>query len=186
MCPDSRPGEERSAQDPFLTPHPMRNRRSFFRALVTSIGTAIAAILGAPLVGFFALPAFKKPEPLWKDCGRVDDFTIGETRLVPLKPLALREWPEDWGTEAAWVARTGEQNFVVYNVHCTHVGCPVTWSPQARRFFSPCHGGVFDADGRVLAGPPPRPLDRYEVKIENGRLLAGPIYQVDNQLARLT
>lgn len=162
------------------------DRRSFFRGVVTSIGTAIAAVLGAPLAGFYALPAFRKPEATWKECGRLDDFPIGEITLVSLKPLAQREWPEDWGIEAAWVSRTGEQEFVIYNVHCTHVGCPVNWSPQARRFFSPCHGGVFDADGRVLAGPPPRPLDRYEAKIENGRLLAGPVYRVDDQLARTT
>ena len=159
-------------------------RRNFFRALVTSIGATIAAILGAPLAGFYALPAFRKPDGIWKECGPVGDFPIGEIRLIPLKPLGLREWPEDWGTEAAWVSRTGEQDFVVYNTHCTHVGCPVTWSPQARRFFSPCHGGAFDADGRVLAGPPPRPLDRYEVKIENGTLFAGRIYRVDDQLTR--
>jgi len=161
-----------------------RDRRSFFRGLVTSIGATITAILAAPLAGFYALPAFRKPESVWKECGAVDDFPVGEIKLVPLKPLAVRVWPEDWGTEAAWVSRTGEQDFVVYNVHCTHVGCPVTWSPQARRFFSPCHGGVFDADGRVLAGPPPRPLDRYEVKIENGVLFAGRAYRVDDRLAR--
>jgi quinol---cytochrome c reductase iron-sulfur subunit, bacillus type len=167
-----------------VQPPQQPGRRNFFRALVTSIGVAITAILGAPLAGFFALPAFKKAETDWKACGPLDAFPIGEVKLVPLRPLAQREWPEDWGTEAAWVYRTGERNFVIYNVHCTHVGCPVTWSPQARRFFSPCHGGVFDADGRVLAGPPPRPLDRYEVKIDNGVLLAGPVYRVDVQLAR--
>jgi menaquinol-cytochrome c reductase iron-sulfur subunit len=168
---------------PTTSPQPEdRDRRSFFRALVTGIGAAIAALLGAPLGVFYALPAFRKPEAIWKECGRLDDFQVGEITLVPLKPLAMREWPEDWGTEAAWVYRTGEQDFVIYNVHCTHVGCPVNWSPQARRFFSPCHGGVFDADGRVLAGPPPRPLDRYEVKIENGRLLAGTVYRVDDHL----
>jgi len=166
-----------------IEPHG-QDRRNFFRGLVTSIGATITAILGAPLAGFYALPAFRKPEAVWKECGAIGDFSIGEITLVPLKPLAVREWPEDWGTEAAWVSRTGEQDFIVYSVHCTHVGCPITWSPQARRFFSPCHGGVFDADGRVLAGPPPRPLDRYEVKIENGVLFAGRAYRVDDRLAR--
>ena len=169
--------------EPSIEPR-CRDRRNFFRGLVTSIGATITAILGAPLLGFYALPAFRKPESVWKECGAIEDFPVGEIKLVPLKPLAVREWPEDWGIEAAWVSRTGEQDFVIYNVHCTHVGCPVTWSPQARRFFSPCHGGAFDADGRVLGGPPPRPLDRYEVKIANGVLFAGRVYRVDDQLAR--
>lgn len=164
---------------------PSEDRRTFFKRVVNTLGAAIAVVLGAPLAGFYALPALRAPKVLWKEAGRVNDFAVGDVTLVPLKPLEQREWPESWGTEAAWVYRQGEQDFVVYSTHCTHVGCPITWSPQARRFFSPCHGGVFDADGRVLAGPPPRPLDRYETRIENGILLAGPVYQVDEQLQRL-
>lgn len=163
---------------------PRPARRNFFRGLVTSIGAAIAGILGVPLAGFYVLPAFRKTEAVWKECGPLNTFPVGDITLAQLKPLAQREWPDDWGTEAAWVYRRGEQDFVVYNTHCTHVGCPVTWSPQARRFFSPCHGGVFDADGRVLAGPPPRPLDRFEVKIEKGLLFAGRAYRVDDRLER--
>lgn len=172
--------------DPSFRPTPVSDRRTFFKRLVNGVGAAVAALLGVPLTSFFTLPAFSKPKPLWKSCGAGDDFSTGEVRLVPLKPLEQREWPEAWGTEAAWVHRRGEQDFVVYNLHCTHVGCPVNWSPQARRFFSPCHGGVFDVDGRVLAGPPPRPLDRYETKIESGILLAGRVYEVDDNLERVS
>ena len=115
------------------------DRRTFFKRFVNGLGAAIGAIVGVPLAGLYALPAFSTPTPHWKECGAVNDFPV-----------------------------------------------PVNWSPQARRFFSPCHGGVFDADGRVLTGPPPRPLDRYEIKIENGVLFAGPAYQVNERLERLS
>jgi Rieske Fe-S protein len=36
----------------------------------------------------------------------------------------------------------------------------------ATRFRCPCHGGVFDAEGNVVEGPPPRPLDRVEVRVD--------------------
>ncbi len=160
------------------------SRRGFFRNLVNGIGAAIVAALAVPLGGFFVLPAFKRSKTVWKEIGPLDDFVAGEIRLVPLKPLQRREWPDDWGTEAAWVYRKGERDFVVYDLHCTHVGCPVNWSPQAKRFFSPCHGGVFDPDGRVLSGPPPRPLDRYETKIDKGVLYAGAVYRVDRRVGR--
>jgi menaquinol-cytochrome c reductase iron-sulfur subunit len=162
------------------------SRRKFFKYLVNSLGAAIAAILAVPLGGLYILPALRKPKVVWKKCGAVEDFPVGEIKLVPLQPLQRRQWPEDWGTEAAFVHRKSEDVFVVYNLHCTHVGCPVNWSPPAKRFFSPCHGGVFDADGRVLSGPPPRPLDRYEIKIENGILYAGPVYRVNNKLERIS
>lgn len=162
------------------------SRRKFFKYFVNGIATVIGGILVVPLGGFFSLPALKKPKTIWKECGAVDDFAIGEIKLVPLKPLERRDWPEDWGKEAAFVYRRDEKDFVVYNLHCTHVGCPINWSPQAKRFFSPCHGGVFDENGYVLAGPPPRPLDRYEIKIKNGLLYAGPVYRVDENLKRVS
>lgn len=163
-----------SPQAPYQAPP----RRELFKYLVNSLSAVILAALAVPLGGFFALPALRKRPIVWKEVGPVNEFALGEIKLVPLKPLERRQWPEDWGTEAAWVYRRGDSEFVVYNLRCTHVGCPVNWSPQAKRFFSPCHGGVFDADGQVLAGPPPRPLDRYELKIEGGVLYAGPVYQL--------
>lgn len=160
------------------------DRRTFFKRLVNVLGATMAAILGVPLAGLYALPALRTRKAGWKECGPIDEFPIGDITLVRLKPVEKREWPEAWGAEAAWVYRKSDRDFVIYNLHCTHVGCPVNWSPRARRFFSPCHGGVFDADGRVLAGPPPRPLDRYETRIENGVLFAGPVYRVSDQLER--
>ena len=162
------------------------SRRKFFRWCVNGVAAAIGTALAIPLGGFYILPALRKPKVIWKEVGPVSEFTEGEMRLVPLKPLERREWPESWGKEAAWVLNQGKGKFAVFNIHCTHVGCPVSWSPQAKRFFSPCHGGVFDPDGRVLSGPPPRPLDRYEVKIENEFVYAGPVYRVNDRLERVS
>jgi len=53
---------------------------------------------------------------------------------------------------------------------CTHLGCPVQWSEGSRSFICPCHGGVFDETGRVIGGPPKRPLERIQVRAQNGRL----------------
>lgn len=160
-------------------------RRVFFKHVVNGIVSVIGVSLAIPLAGLFALPSLKKPKPSWGECGAVDDFAVGEIELARLKPLERREWPEDWGARSAWIYRRSERDFVAYDTHCTHVGCPVRWSAPARRFFSPCHGGVFDEDGRVLAGPPPRPLDRYEIRIERGVVYAGAIYRVNDRLERI-
>jgi len=53
---------------------------------------------------------------------------------------------------------------------CTHLSCRVRWVAERDHFFCPCHNGVFDKKGLVIAGPPPRPLDRYEVKVEGDQL----------------
>lgn len=169
----------KSSVDPQSVPP---GRRRFIILLLSAITSAIAGILGIPLAGFFALPALKRSELRWLEVGPVSSFKEGEIRKVIAKPLVAQVWPHETPKVALYVLNHGGGKFTLFHIHCTHVGCPVQWNPQANRFFSPCHGGVFDKDGRVLAGPPPRPLDRYEYKIEKGVLYAGRIYKVNEKL----
>jgi len=157
-------------------------RRRFIATVLAAISGAVASVLGIPLAGFFALPALRQLERRWLEVGPVFDFPEGEIKKVLAKPLTTQVWPYETPPVAIFVLHRGGGNFALYYIQCTHVGCPVRWNPQASRFFSPCHGGVFDNNGRVLAGPPPRPLDRYEYKIENGILYAGRIYEVNEKL----
>jgi Rieske Fe-S protein len=64
---------------------------------------------------------------------------------------------------------TGEE-FQVFAIHCTHLGCPVRWFEESKLFMCPCHGGVFYEDGEHAAGPPPRGLYTYQFKVENSEL----------------
>lgn len=161
------------------------SRRRFISIVLGAISGAIAAILGIPLAGFFSLPALRKRDFDWAEVGPVEQFKTGDVNLAVLKPLKRPVWPEEAPKMAVFVSRKADGSFEIFHSHCTHVGCPVNWNPGAQRFFSPCHGGVFDRDGRVLAGPPPRPLDRHEWKVENGVLYAGPIYVVNDRLERV-
>jgi nitrite reductase/ring-hydroxylating ferredoxin subunit len=54
---------------------------------------------------------------------------------------------------------------------CTHLGCKVHWEPEGKRFFCPCHLGVFDINGNVKSGPPPRPLDNFKVESDKNNNL---------------
>ncbi len=157
-------------------------RRRFFSRVLAWTGGTIAAGVGAPLLGFGVLPALKEEALEWGRLGPVELFVTGEPTLVPFTHVLPKPWPEEPVKHAVYVLKKGEDEFVVYDIRCTHVGCPVHWNAQVRRFFSPCHGGMFDIDGRVLAGPPPRPLDWYQVKVESGILYGGRLYRVDASL----
>lgn len=160
-------------------------RRRWIKAALGAVAAAITAVLAVPLGGFFALPALRRRPIAWSEVGPVDQFPAGEITFAVLKPLTATVWPEASPRMGVFVSRKPDGSFEVFHDHCTHVGCPINWSRQANRFFSPCHGGVFDPDGRVLAGPPPRPLDRHEWKVENGVLYAGRIYQVNDRLEQV-
>ena len=55
---------------------------------------------------------------------------------------------------------------------CTHLGCTVNWLDSGSKFVCPCHGSNFDSDGRVIKGPAPGNLERYEVTLaKDGRLV---------------
>lgn len=73
------------------------------------------------------------------------------------------------------LVRLGKDEFVAYSSACTHLMCPVHYDGSTNQFVCPCHNGFFDAkDGSVIAGPPRRPLPRYEVNLTDGKILVGP------------
>ena len=47
------------------------------------------------------------------------------------------------------------------STRCAHLGCPVRYIQASQKFVCPCHGGVYDFQGKVQGGPPVRPLDRF-------------------------
>ena len=61
--------------------------------------------------------------------------------------------------------RTGENEVKALSTTCTHLGCTVYWQQDKNRFYCPCHQGIFNGDGEVVSGPPPRKLDSYETEI---------------------
>lgn len=174
-------------------------RRGFLSRSLGWVTAGIAGVLGVPIGAALVSPALRKEEADWSPIGRIGDPEAGEPDLsVEGKPMltTFTALVQDAYMSAApqnvpvyvvnrGVNELGVSEFTVFDVRCTHLGCPVTWKEEDQSFFSPCHGGVFDVEGRVEAGPPPRPLDRYEYRIdENGVLFAGRLYQVNEQLER--
>jgi menaquinol-cytochrome c reductase iron-sulfur subunit len=102
--------------------------------------------------------------------GSVGDFEIGKTVSVSFEDPSPLPWAGVTARAGAWLRRESEDGFIAFSVNCTHLGCPVRWLPEANLFMCPCHGGVYYKDGSVAAGPPPRPLFRYDVQVVDGRV----------------
>jgi Rieske Fe-S protein len=69
--------------------------------------------------------------------------------------------------------RTGEDAYVAYSQKCTHLSCAVVYARDHGRLECPCHEGYFAVeDGRVLQGPPPRPLPRVRLERDGEDLVA--------------
>jgi len=145
-------------------------RRKFLAALSVGIGSVAGVSLLAPWTGLFVTPLLRSDPTAWRDVGAADDFPVGRTLRVTYRDPAPLPWAGYAARNAAWVRRDDENEFSAFTTYCTHVGCAVRWEEGAKLFLCPCHGGAFYADGSVAAGPPPRPLDRYPIRVRDGRV----------------
>ena len=95
--------------------------------------------------------------------GRVDDLPVGGSRVFHFPSPA----------DPCLLIRTDAERYVAYGQKCTHLSCAVYFDPAKRRIECPCHEGAFSAtDGRVLQGPPPRPLPRIRIERRGDELVA--------------
>ena len=74
------------------------------------------------------------------------------------------------GGSAVLVIHTSS-GFKAFSAICTHLGCLVGWDDKGHKIVCPCHAGVYDLDGKVVAGPPPKALPTYEVSVAQGRIM---------------
>jgi menaquinol-cytochrome c reductase iron-sulfur subunit len=142
-----------------------------------ALGAIGAAAVGIPVVAFLFEPLFRKKPRLWQAVGTVNQFGVGTTTRVAFDDPAAVSWTGVTARTAAWLRRDTEEQFTAFAVYCTHLGCPVNWLADANLFLCPCHGGVYYKDGSVAGGPPPRPLTKYPVRVNNGsvEILTSPI-----------
>jgi menaquinol-cytochrome c reductase iron-sulfur subunit len=149
------------------------SRRGLLK-LGIALNAVAGVLLGIPLIGFLVSAAHKKQmlEAIaWIPLGNVDQFPEGQTRLATFRNPLTNPWDGATGDIPCWVQRLEGEEFQVFAINCTHLGCPVRWFPQSGLFMCPCHGGAYYADGARASGPPPRGLFRYACRIENGKLL---------------
>lgn len=144
------------------------NRREAFSAILGICGSARAvgwvALASAVSLGVAAVVRFLAPTtPELREksflAGRLADFPIGHVETKYRR------------RHGVWIVRGddcgGKPNVFALRGVCTHLGCLTDWDAERRRFCCPCHGSEFAVDGRVVAGPAPRPLDRCEVRIRD-------------------
>jgi menaquinol-cytochrome c reductase iron-sulfur subunit len=145
-------------------------RRKFLARLSVGLGCIGAALIGAPVAGFLLAPLFEAVARKWRVVGAANTFPNGETIEVKFEDASSVAWAGVTGQTGAWLRRETDGQFVAFAINCTHLGCPVRWLQQAELFMCPCHGGVYYKDGSVAAGPPPKPLTRYPVRVNQGQV----------------
>jgi Rieske Fe-S protein len=174
-------------------------RRNAFTVAAAGLGGIAGAAIALPAIGFAVAPLFEEEGDIWQTVGTVADFDA-ET-YVSVVIVAVPDIGET-GKTTAYIRRGSvdlsedENGYVAISTRCAHLGCPVRFVESAGNFLCPCHGGVYDFEGKVIGGPPVRPLDRFQTRVlRNGEELpqgqapqpadevqVGPRFSVTSQL----
>ncbi len=138
-------------------------RRSFLDWLLGTTVLAWLASTAYPIVRYLTpLPAAVQSGPARLTRGDLTKLDQQSFAIVPL------------GRKRVIVFRGSDQELRGLDANCTHEGCTVQYVADESIVWCACHNGRFDVDGRVISGPPPRPLPRYVVtKDEDGNIFVG-------------
>ncbi|MGD2081036.1 MAG: Rieske (2Fe-2S) protein [Nitrospirota bacterium] len=134
-------------------------RRLFLKTLFSAGGVSVLGSLGYAFVKYLVPPqtgtgprqvAIRKDEV---PEGGAREFVFGDTPAV--------------------VINLPGAGYIALSRVCTHLGCLVDYQADQGRLFCPCHAGVYDLDGRVVSGPPPKPLERFPLRVEREDIIVG-------------
>ena len=165
-------------------------RRALFTGGALAAGGIATAAFALPALGFALGPIFSKQEPRrFEDVGPEADFN--PQSYVP-KVITIVPDIGEPGKSTVYIRKRDPSRdkdklgfpYIAISTRCAHLGCPVRYVQAAERFICPCHGGIYQFDGKVAGGPPVRPLDRFQTKVVNGRVLVGPRFSLNSHLEK--
>jgi menaquinol-cytochrome c reductase iron-sulfur subunit len=157
------------------------SRRRFYIGAIYSIWAGIAAALGIPALVYLFLPPRVRHEDPWVDVGDISQVVPGAPVEMTFRRNRVDGWKVIGERSTAWVVRGQDQSITAFGPQCTHLGCAYHWEESKNEFVCPCHNSIFAVDGRVVSGPAPRPLDRYEAKVEGTHLLLGRLEKPESK-----
>ena len=137
----------------------MNGRRDLLTWL---LGSWLAGVVGSviyPISRYLVPPDVAEAAPPSVNAGRAADIAPNTGKIVP------------FGTQPVILVRTSAGELRAFSGTCTHLSCTVQYRPDLERIWCACHNGHYDLTGRNVEGPPPRPLDRYDVVLKGDDVL---------------
>jgi cytochrome b6-f complex iron-sulfur subunit len=130
-----------------------QERRTLLRWLLGGGFTASVVSFLYPAVKFMNPPTVPEASTNEVSAGKVQSLTPNSGKIVK------------FGSRPALLIRVSETEWRAYSAICTHLNCTVQFQDSTRQIWCACHNGFYDLNGKVVSGPPPRPLEEYAVHI---------------------
>jgi cytochrome b6-f complex iron-sulfur subunit len=130
-----------------------QERRGFVKWL---LGGGVAASLGSflyPVIRFVNPPAVTEAAVEEVAAGKAAAFKPNSGKIIR------------FGSRPVLLIRMNETEWRALSAVCTHLNCTVQYKADARVIWCACHNGMYDLNGAVISGPPPKPLEEYVVHL---------------------
>jgi nitrite reductase/ring-hydroxylating ferredoxin subunit len=148
---------------------PTQGRRTFLdwlmsRTLITwvlstSVGGLIVAIL-------YPIARYIVPPPSTESAASSVTLSFAPSELGPDSAKLFK-----FGNQPGIILRTGSGELRAFSATCTHLGCIVQFRKDLEQLWCACHNGHYDLNGINIAGPPPRPLDKFVVNVRGDQIV---------------
>lgn len=144
-------------------------RRKFLGLAVGAINVVLGGAILGPVLGFIGSPLRQKSQKNWVAVLGAHELTEGETREASFK-LSVQDGYMISQRKYTVFLRKKDGEITCFDPACTHLGCRIKHQAENNRYVCPCHGGMFDEEGNVISGPPPKGLDQHPVRVADGKI----------------
>ncbi len=136
------------------------NRRRFLKMVLAFLGSVtFFSFVFSFLKYLTALPA--RAAATYRLTIRKNEIASGDARNIIYQ------------NAPAIIINRPDKGFIALTLTCTHLGCVVEFDKSKQKLVCPCHAGMYDLEGNVISGPPPKPLTSIPLKIEGDSILIG-------------
>jgi cytochrome b6-f complex iron-sulfur subunit len=136
-----------------------KDRRDFLKFFLSTGLAGFAAITIYPILSFLNPPKQTEVEVTSVIAGKVGDFKPGDSKIIR------------FGNKPVIIIRMDDNNFRALSATCTHLDCTVQYKKDEKIIWCACHNGKYDLYGKNVSGPPPKPLDKFNIAIKNDELI---------------
>ncbi len=128
------------------------------------------ALFGGWLFAFFSGSVYALMRFAFPTLGKEPDFVVLDADdFINIPPNSVKTFA--WGGKVGLFFRKADGATTALKGLCTHMECNITYKQEDRKFYCACHEGWFDENGKNIKGPPPKPLEFFDIKIEGERII---------------
>lgn len=134
-------------------------RRNFITGMLSGASVMLGGLILYPIMKYIFPPPQTEVIQNTVTVGKVDKFPNFSGTIFR------------FGNVPGILIRTQEGEFRAFSAVCKHLNCTVQFNKEHGDIWCPCHNGHYDLNGNNISGPPPRPLDKFDVLVKDGDII---------------